>query len=454
MWLLHACHDGPGGGIVDLAADSQDSAADSATTPDSRGPPSPDSSSTDTADTSSHAPAPLPSSATLEPLSTSPTGVATPPTWNANLPKLAGDGAFYYAVHTYYADDAASRYAEVLSRPASGGAWSVLATISYPHQPPGIVIDSAGRLHLVFVCQRPGSDDVTCFPGGAGTQGDTRRFYHLVFEARDAGGRLRADTYGNWDEWSGATNGYLGLGTTPDGITWWSLADSDWRRVVQSWAEGGDTDTLATLDFYPYYLLYPVHAALSQRELLLFAGAFDPAGGNNAAYPSAVAFSGDGARFVPTWSLYPGGSASLAAFPDDALLDEAGATVLAYVDDGACDTLLASALGTEYEMESRLGCLGTYAKLHRDGDALWLLAPAASPDWTVARSLDGGTTWESTSVSLDGLDPGDVSLAGFTLLRPDTSPLAADPAVVRFFASGLAADGLAYRSYFGELRLR
>ncbi len=444
MLTLLACHDGPAGSTIRPPVESDiDSALDSA-------PPADTSDS----DSDTATPDPLELIAHVEVIGRSPSAVATPPTWNANLPKLAGDGQFYYAVHTWYPDDAAARHADILSRPIDGGEWSVLATVDMPHQPPGLVIDTEGRLHLAFACQRPGNDDVTCFPGGAGTQGNSRRFYHLVFETRAADGRYDPSTYGNWNEWTAATNGYLGLGTTPDGTTWWSLADDSWRRVVMSWGPGGDVDELATLDFSPDYLLYPVHASLSVREMLLFAGLFDPAGGNNAAYDAAVAFLGNGSEFTPVYQVAPGSGASLAAFPDDALLDEAGATVLAYVDDGACDTVLATRLAETDEQETALGCVGTYPKLHRDGDTLWLLSPSATTAWQVARSGDAGLSWTWATIPVEGLDPGDVTLTGFTLVRPDTAPLAHDPAVIRFFASGLDADSLATRSYFGELRLR
>jgi hypothetical protein len=451
---LLACHDGPGRATAVAALDSDtggaiDSALD--TTPDTGH--TPDTAVTaDTADTAQAEPIEL--VARIEVIARSPSGVATPPTWNANLPKLAGDGLFYYAVHTWYADDASQRYAEILSRPSDGGEWSVLATVDMPHQPPGLLIDEGGRLHLAFACQRPGDSDVTCFAGGAGTQGNSRRFYHLVFEARAADGRYDPSTYGNWDEFTGPTNGYLGLGTTPDGTTWGSLADESWRRVVWSWGPGGEVDELATLDVSPYYLLYPVHAALSVGEYLLFGGLFDPGGGGNAAYDAAVALSGNGSGFTALYQVAPGGDASLAAFPGDALLDEAGTTLLSYLDDGACDTLLATDVGESSEVEVRLGCLGTYAKLHRDGDTLWLLSPSATTEWVIASSPDGGLSWSWATIPVEGLDPDDTVLTGFTLIRPDTAPLAHDPAVIRFFASGLDSSSLATRSYFGELRLR
>lgn len=452
VFFLLACHDGPARPATVLHPDSAaDSAADT-------------SPGTDTGDSSAHPdtsppldtgdPFTAPSVATVTPIASSPTAVSTPPSWNPNLPKLASDGVYLYAVHTYYADDPATRYAAILSRPVAGGEWTEWARVEMPHQPPGLVVDAAGRLHLVFACQRPGSADVTCFPGGAGTQGQSRRFYHLVFETRDDDLRYRADTYGNWDEWTAGTNGYLGLGTTPDGTTWWSLADDAWRRVVQSWGAGGDVDTLATLDLSPYYLLYPVHASLSLRELLLFVGEFNPGGGSNAAYDAAVAFLGDGSEFRPAYQVAPGSGATLAAFPNDALLDAHGPTTLAYVDDGAADNLLATGVGTSAELETSLGNLGTYTKLHRDGDTLWWLAPSATTTWNLAYSHDSGQSWSSNPVAVEGLHPDDTTLVGFTLLRPDGSPIAHDPATIQFFAAGLDATGLSTQSYYGEVHLR
>lgn len=446
--LLLACHDGPSPKPV-----ATDSATDTAPVDSARDSSPPlDSSSPDTADTADRFV--VPTVATVEVIARSPVGVTTPPSWNANLPKLASDGTFLYAVHTYYPDDAASRYAAILSRPITGGDWTEWARIDMPHQPPGIVVDTDGRLHVVFACQRPGDTNVTCFPGGAGTQDNALRFYHLVFETRADDLRYDPTTYGNWDEWTGATNGYLGLGTTPDGTTWWSLADDAWRRVVQSWSAGGDVDTLATLDLSPYYLLYPVHAALSYRELLLFTGAFSPLSGSNASYDAAVAFLGDGSELRSVYQVAPGSGATLAAFPSDALYDAYGTATLAYVDDGAPDNVLATGLGTSSETETRMGNLGTYAKLHRDGDTLWLLSATATTTWNLAYSHDNGVTWTWTELAVEGIDLADTTLVGFTLLRPDGSPLAHDPGIIRFFAAGVDSQSLSTRSYFGEINLR
>ena len=129
-------------------------------------------------------------------------GASTPSSWNPNLPKLVGDSAFLYAVHTYYPDAIAQRYAYILKRPRAGsGNWTVVATFRYVHQPPGLVMDAQSRLHVVFECLRPSPNvAVECFRGGAGTGGLMNRFYHLIFKARNPDGSLRFDTYANYNE--------------------------------------------------------------------------------------------------------------------------------------------------------------------------------------------------------------------------------------------------------------
>jgi hypothetical protein len=61
----------------------------------------------------------VPTAVNAELISTSPGRVLTPPAWNEHLPKLVGDGTFLYAVHTYFTDPVATRFAAILRRPAA-----------------------------------------------------------------------------------------------------------------------------------------------------------------------------------------------------------------------------------------------------------------------------------------------------------------------------------------------
>lgn len=395
-------------------------------------------------------------------------GVKTPPTWNAHLPKLASDGEWMYAVHTHYAPDAAQRLAHILERPAAdpGAPWTIAATVSYPHQPPGIVMDTAGRLHMVFGCMRPGSVDVQCFQGGAGTAGLAIRFYHLIFAAKDGDGSLRFDTYANYSEWTQATNGYLGLGTTEDGVTWWSLADAGWSRWVQWWSGPASYGTSTALTWPSSYLLYPIHAAhptLGAASLVLYTGAFDPKGGNNAAYKASVGYSGTlsagGLSQLVVREPEAPEPGSLAAYPSDVAWDLDGRLLLlSYLPDatGACTELLSwdGAL-SEPPAVHPVGCLETYAKIQpmADGSLLVLASASAGPIVQVGRSTDGGASWHWQQAPLLGLPAtGDVRYFGYTPVKPYTSPLSYDPSRVVFLFSGADAGGFSKHTYVGILQ--
>src|SRR5512147_36726 len=50
----------------------------------------------------------VPTSVNAELVFSGPSRQKTPPTWNAHLPKLVGDDAFLYAVHTHFTEDTSS----------------------------------------------------------------------------------------------------------------------------------------------------------------------------------------------------------------------------------------------------------------------------------------------------------------------------------------------------------
>jgi hypothetical protein len=443
------------------SADGPDAAADA---PAAAGPPDA-GVDTPVGDPDAGPPVGAPLVVEAELVASSPAGVATPPTWNAHLSKLVGDAHFLYAVHTYYPSEVASRLARIMRRPAAtpGATWTEVARVSYPHQPPGVVMDTAERLHLVFECLRPGAADVECFPGGAGTGGLASRFYHLVFAARDAGGALRFDTYANVSEWTAETNGYDGIGTTPDGITWWSLADSSWQRVVQWWSSTTSFGTSSVLSQPPYYLLYPLHAAhpqLGAAELILYAGEFDPAGGANASYVASQAFAGSTAGLAPLIErVAPDPVAGQTnAFPSDVAYGPDGVRyLLSYRRSvaGQCTELIRYADLAAAPTIKEIGCRGNYATLHvASSRTLYVLDAGSGATVRLSRSDDDGTTWTAADVPLTGLPAnGDVRWFGFTPVKSYTSPGIFDRDRVLFFFSGADASDLCRHSYLGSLRL-
>ncbi len=431
--------------------------------------PPPDVDAADAADVSDAPPDArfVPKTVNAEPIFTGPDRQRTPPTWNAHLPKLVGDDTFLYAAHTHFPDATDARFAVIMRRARSGGAWTEVARITYPHQPPGLVMDRSQKLHMIFDCLRPGSVDVTCFPGGAGTTGVDSRFYHLIFSSRDGAGALRFDAYANYDEYTAKSNGYQGIGTTADGVTLWSLANDSWGRVIQYRGEDGKSGTITTLTRPDTYLLYPImasHPVEGSKQLLLYMGEFDPKGGTNAGYPASTGYGGnlsalsEAFRLTPSTLVKPG---EVGSYPSDVIWDASGTLyVLSYRVDGASCTELRrfdGGLAAKPKVVS-LGCLETYAKMQfaRDG-TLFVLVSGAAGSGAIMRlgmSLDRGDTFTWSTLTIVGLPSnGDDRWFGATPVKPYTSPKLYDPDRFLFFFSGADASYGAKHSYLGSIAL-
>lgn len=392
---------------------------------------------------------------TAELIHSGPTRVDTPPSWNANLPKLAADSTHLYAVHTHFTAGVAARSCTILRRLRTGGPWVAVATIRYPQQLPGIVMDTAQRLHLVFNCAAPAGD---CFQGGAGGH----RFYHLIFGTRDGSGALRFDTYLNYDEWPLANDGYLGLGTAADGTTIWSLADSSWSRIPQWWRSGSSYGTFPALVSSGSYLLYPVTAAQpAANRWLMYFGEFVP-GAGNAYYRASTAYLWDppasGARLLFR-ETHPSPAVGVNnAFPADVAWDERGVLhVLSYLL-GTPDCTWLRRYDDGLASPPRLlpvGCAGNYAKLQIDRHGtLYVLAAGAGATVRLGVSHDRGESWTWADIPIVGVPAvGDARYIGMTPVKPYTSPALYDPDVLRVFFSGVDAAGGAQHSYYGELAL-
>jgi hypothetical protein len=386
-------------------------------------------------------------------------GAPTPATWNAHLPKLTGDGTHLYAVHGFAADAFAERRATVLSRPAAGGPWSTWLSIDHPVQPPGVTIDNAGRLHVLFACIEDGSG-TDCVEGIA-PDGLSYRFVHLVFSARAPDGLLRSDRFANIETFSADTYGYMGLGTTPEGSTWWSLVDLEWNRVVQAMGADGSTWKVDTLSSPEGYLLYPVLGA-GAAGWVHHVGVFDPSGGDSAAYPAALTHHTTGtglALLAEHRPVVEPPAGSLAAFPSDVAFDLDDALLtLTYLDegDGRCSSLhrYDAGIGAAPTV-IEVGCFDNYAQLQVSSTGTYyVLEGTGSTDLRIAWSTDRGVHWQHADVPVVGIDPRDVTLYGWTALKSYTAPLAYEPDRMVFMFSGIDAKGVARNSYFGSLELQ
>jgi len=409
----------------------------------------------------------VPTHVAAEVVSSGPARVSTPPSWNAHLPKLVADDVHLYAVHTHFTPDVEGRFALLLRRPRAGGVWTEVMRLVHVHQPPGIVMDVGGRLHLVFDCLRSTAPPDACYSvGGAGTGGLGSRFYHLVFSGRDSEGALIFTTYANVNEWTSESNGYHGIGTAADGRTYWSLADSSWNRVVQAMGTGLAFETLGTLDAVApaANLLYPIMAPppVGSAALVVYAGEFDPGGGTTASYLASSAWhwsSDDGWSSLFRRAPATPTAGATNAYPSDVDYDLDGTLLaLSYLpaEEGECTELLRfdGGLGAAPTILP-VGCVGNYSKLQvASSGAYYLLAGSGGTALRLGVSDDRGESWSWHEVPIEGLEAtGDTVLYGFNPIAPHTAPAAYDPDVARFVFSGSDASGLAQHSYYGEMLL-
>ncbi len=395
-----------------------------------------------------------------------PVEATTPSTWNAHLPKLTGDESFYYVNYTFAPADHTLRYSAILQRPRGngpGGApapWSEVARIVYPHQPPGIVMDRARTLHLVFDCLQyaPGMDR-SCFQGGANSAGLVSRFYHLGFSARDPLGALRWDAYGNYNEWTVLSNGYMGIAVAPDDSVHWSLADGSWARHVQRF-RGGRLSPAPVLSEPGRYLLYPSTAFSNQSELM-FVGEFDPGGGSNAGYPAASLYSlgvNTATRILRITPDVPIAAGEVGAFPTD--LDVApNQTIyaLSYVKTALATecTKLFRILPGGMVSTIAMGCLDSYARLQIvDDDTLVIIASGARDTVRIGVSNDRGDHWMWRSVPITGIAAQDIAVNSWTTIDETNSPLIYRSDRVAMVFTGIQMNNTARRMYFAEFSLR
>lgn len=443
--------------LVDLPA--QDVIRDDATFDATSGDARPDVATADAADGGSELQ--IPQRITAQLVFEAPVAATTPATWNAHLPKLTGDENFFYLNYSYETPDTPPRYSAILQRPRNGNAnWTEVARVRYQHQPLGMVMDRARSLHMVFDCLQPMPGvSGECFQGGAGSGALGSRFYHLVFSSRNAMGALRWDTYGNYNEWTMESNGYMGISVAPDDSIQWSLADTMWNRHVQRF-RAGMLSPAPVLNEPGRYLLYPI-TAWRQTGGLMFVGEFDPSGGSNAGYPAASLYAlgvDNATRILRVMPDAPVAAGAPGAFPSD-------------LDVGADQTIFAlsyvySAMPAQCTKLFRIepggvvntipvGCLDGYARLQVvDRNTLVLLSSATRDSMRVGVSTDRGDHWLWHTVMIDGINAADVAIGGWSLIDDRSAPLLYNPERITMVFSGTQMGNTSRRLYFAEFALR
>ena len=123
------------------------------------------------------------------------------PTWGAQIPKIAYDGQWFYAVSMDSDDDAKYPWRGLVYKSRDGVHWTVAVEMRDPsstyvcttcgstqpshgliYQPPALLFDNQRRLHLQAGCWNGGE----CYPGVPSAPGDHTAIYtlRLVFSDR------------------------------------------------------------------------------------------------------------------------------------------------------------------------------------------------------------------------------------------------------------------------------
>jgi hypothetical protein len=404
-------------------------------------------------------------------------GGDTPTTWNAHLPKLASAHGWVYFVYTRDSTIGpayAHRRAWVFERRAGTRRWMRTGRVLRNFlNMPGLLIDAAGRLHLVFTCEA----GRTCTSDGANGNGvGTARLHDLVFSKRrrDGSFSLGAPAIDDSPDAGGSSDdacGYLGMGTDPvTGQTFGSLTVPS-HLGLPCWRGNPDTDaertvfglgTSSTLRFVPQkvdtgtYSLYP-ELAISPAGVRYYAASEWIPGGSDLPYTgfglsrwSDAGFGG--VLFSDT--VGNSGRAAIGSFASDMSFGPDGGLYLLYQRYGGpadCMSYLvretAPASGT-FSAPLAVGCHLEWAQLQVDSRGRIYVVEQSypgsngkpvplpptrrrGPKLLVSESDDGGASWTHRSYLLprgpNGLPRGSTDTWQPTLVKPWGNPTAYDP---------------------------
>lgn len=396
----------------------------------------------------------------------------TPTTWNAHLPKMATHDGWEYFVYTRTSSTEpvfGMRTAWIFKRRVDSVNWAYANRVfNYFVNVPGLVIDTSGRLHVVFTC----AADSTCTSGGAHGYGvTTARFYDLIFTKTNANGsfKLGPDTYENYDEWPYESCGYLGVGTDPaTGETFGSLSFPDatnncnlgnpnitHSQWVFNLRTGSPTWLLPPKVDPSTWNLYPQIAISPSGTRYYVAGEWVP-GGNSARYGSFALTRWTGSGFDQpafTDSVSDPNGDDRWVFPSDMSYGPNGELYFLYVKyAGAqgCNSYLikeTSAGSGIFSSPTALGCRGSYAQLQVDSlGRVYILQDndgAHVPKLLVSVSTDEGSTFGvpqefPVPKSADGLPAASTDITQPTLVKPWSTPETYDRDALHGFVANYA----------------
>jgi hypothetical protein len=391
---------------------------------------------------------------------------STGATWNPHLPKFATYKGWEYAVYSSFPDGANYRYrrAWILKKRTTGRKWRRTGryVVNFANLP-GLTIDRAGRLHLMFNCASSSS----CTKGGARGGGVQDRFYDLIFTSLKKNGSfdLRSKDYSNSNEWTRPNCGYAGLGTDPSsasGATYASLSFNDsgsscyqldgstghqWmfklgarhpRRVQAVRGAWGAWQLYPQLAFSPTGTRYEVG---SDYTVDAAHTDWNYAGFQMSRWTRTGATGVLDKHITDADATHQYGGKF--AFPYDMAFDTTSRAYLLYgQEDGSCtDYIVKETTPGSGDFGSPIdaGCHDRYAQLQIDSsnrlyivesnyrDQVHLPASQHVPKLLVSSSADGGATWSQASFTIPtsgapGLPAGDTDAFYPTLLKPWSDP--------------------------------
>lgn len=124
------------------------------------------------------------------------------PIWNEHSPRIVTDGKADYAIYTHLPLELNARKAILLKREKSGNWTQTGNTFNFVHQPPALLMDNLGNLHIVF--NTLGKEDV-----------NIGKFHHYVLLKNTTSNSTEISEYfymQEFNEFTNYSNGYIGAG--------------------------------------------------------------------------------------------------------------------------------------------------------------------------------------------------------------------------------------------------
>lgn len=363
----------------------------------------------------------------------------TPSNWNPHLPKIVTDGVWSYAIYTRFTPDHAGRTVWIFKKKNDGGDWQYTGrSLKAVHQPPGIVMDKDGNIHISFEC----SPNSVCSSGGVSAGNDYLN-YNLVFGTHNADGSINFSKFSNSKGVAEATSGYMGIGTDPvSGQTYVSILtggdDHGTQVLFKAGAAAQSAVKIPKLSGQDTTNLYPIIAISPKGEKYVLAGELIPNWVNSAQHRGSSLFritENGGLEQIFHQRVNDPDGITRCVHGADIAFDQEGRLYLLYnkkPPDQDGNTTFIVSQGSDGKLGSPrgIGNFGSYGQLQIDSRGRLHLLTFQGKDLYLRTSEDGGATWKITMVPIPNLPAGAGSLAWPTVIKPWTSPKGYNPDVM------------------------